>query len=227
METEKKKYKVETHAHTAEVSTCGHLDGETLIRLYAESGYSTVFITDHFYSAFFEKQGDIDWHKKLCAYRKGYEAAKMAGEKYGVCVLWGAEMRLDCCPNDYLVYGLSEQFLETHEEILKLDLIAFSNLVRENGGLIVQAHPTRRPKSCPTPEFVDGFEVHNTNPRHAEHADYAYENELAEKYGLLKTGGSDTHRTEDVGLGGMAFPFLITSVSDYIRAVKKGEGCVL
>ncbi|MBQ7033515.1 MAG: PHP domain-containing protein [Clostridia bacterium] len=226
-ETTRELYKVETHAHTAEVSSCGHIGGAELARMYAEAGYSTLFITDHFYRSFFEKQENMTWTEKLAEYKKGYLAAKAEGEKYGLCVLWAPEMRLDCCPNDYLVYGLPDSFYEAHPEILSLDLPEFSTLVRENGGMLIQAHPTRAPKSGPTPEAVEGFEIRNTNPRHMEKTDFELCERLAAEYGLLQVGGSDAHRPEDVGRGGVAFSTPILTAADYILAVRAESGCIL
>lgn len=227
MDTKIKEYKVEPHAHTAEISRCGHLGGAELARLYAACGYSTLCIADHLFTPFFERLGKMPWEEKLLVHKKGYEEAKREGEKYGLCVLYAVELRLDTCENDYLLYGLSGDFFKSHTDILKLDVPSLSALVRENGGLIVQAHPTRAPKSFPTPEYVDGFEVRNANPRHREKTDYARAEALAAEYGLIKTGGSDAHRTEDVGCGGMVFPRPIQTVKDFIQALKKGEGRIL
>jgi len=227
MDNKQKEYKVEPHAHTKEVSRCGHLGGAELARLYADSGYSTLFITDHLFTPFFERLGDMPWEEKLLAHKKGYEEARREGEKHNLCVLYAVELRLDACENDYLVYGLSDSFFKAHANLVKLDLPALSTLVRANGGLILEAHPTRAPKSFPTPEYVDGFEVHNANPRHRAKSDYAREKALAKEYGLLRSGGSDAHRTEDVGCGGMVFPRPIQTVEDFIRALKMGEGRIL
>lgn len=221
------KYKVETHAHTAEVSPCGHIGGAELARMYAERGYSTLFITDHFYGNFFDPLEHMTWTEKLREYKKGYAAAKAEGEKHGLCVLWAPELRLNSCPNDYLVYGLSDGFYEAHPEILRLELPAFSALVRENGGMIIQAHPTRAPKSSPTPEAVEGFEIRNTNPRHMDKTDFTLCERLAESHRLLQVGGSDAHRPEDVGRGGMAFSSPILTAADYMATVREESGCIL
>ena len=54
-------YKTETHLHTAEVSPCGKVGAGEMIKLYAESGYSTVFVSDHLKKKTLEAMGDIPW----------------------------------------------------------------------------------------------------------------------------------------------------------------------
>ena len=41
-------YKTEPHLHTSEVSLCGKISAEEMIKLYSKAGFSTVFVTDHF-----------------------------------------------------------------------------------------------------------------------------------------------------------------------------------
>ena len=67
-------------------------------------------------------------------------------------------------------------------------------LIKDSGGLSVLAHPLITNRDQLIPGFVeaglDGIEVYY--PRHSPTAVQFYEN-IAEKHGLLKTGGSDAH----------------------------------
>ena len=54
-------YKTETHLHTAPVSSCGKISPEDMIRRYAENGYTTVFISDHFAPYHFDTLGKGAW----------------------------------------------------------------------------------------------------------------------------------------------------------------------
>ena len=40
--------KIELHAHSREVSPCGYLSVEELIRLYKEAGFDALVIANHF-----------------------------------------------------------------------------------------------------------------------------------------------------------------------------------
>lgn len=56
--------------------------------------------------------------------------------------------------------------------------------------------------------FILGYvnakkEAYNANPRHFVETDEIRATELARMYGLYMTSGSDAHRIEDVGRGGM------------------------
>ena len=115
-------FKTETHMHTAEVSPCGKIGAEELIKLYHEAGYKTVFVADHLKKKLFESMGDIPYEKKIEAFMLGYEIAKRAGEKYGVNVIFSAELLLSESSNHYLLYGLDKDFLVGCEEIFDMTI---------------------------------------------------------------------------------------------------------
>lgn len=214
-------FKTETHLHTKESSGCGQLPAEEIIKMYSLAGYTTVFVTDHFNRHNLDKSGDIPWQDKVTRYLLGYENAKAAGEKHGVIVLFGAEVTLKCMPNDYLVYGVDRTFFDNCPDMLDMELEQFYTHAKQNGATIIQAHPLRNGVCVPTPEFVDGFEVINTNPRHENFSEDVVA--IAKKHGLPVTGGSDAHRIEDVGGSGIVTDAEIRSAEDYINTVMTGN----
>jgi hypothetical protein len=62
------KYKTEPHIHLSEVSPCARLSAHEMIRLYAEAGYHTVFISDHLHRNCFARFGDIQWREKIARF---------------------------------------------------------------------------------------------------------------------------------------------------------------
>ena len=46
-------YKYELHAHTMECDIEATLSGREMVRLYKESGYDGIVITNHFFEKFF------------------------------------------------------------------------------------------------------------------------------------------------------------------------------
>ena len=50
-------YKTETHMHVCEVSSCARIGAQEMIKLYAEAGYHTVFVTDHLTRKTFDRWG--------------------------------------------------------------------------------------------------------------------------------------------------------------------------
>ena len=85
--------------------------------------------------------------------------------------------------------------------------------------LIFQAHPFRPGVTPVAPGLIDGIEVYNGNPRHNSHNDRALA--FAKKHNLLKISGSDFHRINDVGRGGIILPGKISSSQELVSFFKE------
>ena len=72
----------------------------------------------------------------------------------------------------------------------------------------------RRPAAYRT-HSLDGVEVLNLNPRHDSRNDRA--EEYAALHGLLRTGGSDCHRSEDIAAGGILAEELPEDTAGFVR----------
>lgn len=187
-------YKIELHCHTSPVSGCSNIKGAELVRLYAEAGYSAIHITDHFTPWFFNEQEFTD-------YLYGYHAAVIEGRKRGIKVYLGAELRYETSPNDYLLFGVTEDFLRGAKELLRSTYAEIYEYCKKNGVLIYQAHPFRHGMEQTPPDMLDGIEGYNMHPHHSSHNDIAIE--YAQKNGLHYLSGSDAHSKEMVGRGGI------------------------
>ena len=196
-------YKIETHLHTRYSSKCGWLDAETLANGYKAAGYDAVIVTDHYNRTTFDHLG-VDLHSdadKVAAFLTGFRRMVEAGEKVGLKVFRGAELRFDESDNDYLLYGWRDELLADPETIFAMGIAAFSPVARGQGALIVQAHPYRKKCTPAIACYLDGVEVQNLNPRHENHNERAVE--YAQQFGLLGLAGSDCHRKEDIGVTGI------------------------
>lgn len=199
-------YKIETHMHTNHVSKCGWLTAQELAAGYKAAGYDAVVVTDHFNRTTFEYLG-VDTTApgdKVRAFLEGYRRMAEEGEKVGLKVFKGAELRFDESENDYLLYGYADELLADPEAIFRMGIAAFSPIARGQGALIVQAHPYRKKCTPAIACYLDGLEVRNMNPRHENHNELA--EEYARQFGLLPTAGSDCHRTEDIAVSGILSP---------------------
>ena len=214
-------YKTETHLHVSEVSRCSRIAASEMMKLYHESGYKTVFITDHFSAGYFETLGDIPWQEKTTIFLSGYYKAKVAGEKLGMNVLPAAEFSFSGKPNDYLAYGINKEFLDLYPNLYEMDIKDFVEVAKKYNVLIIQAHPYRDGICFPTPDFVDGLEVYNSNPRHEDENERA--EALAKEHNLYVTFGSDAHRLEDVAGCAVLSENEIKTVDDFITLVKFGQ----
>ncbi|HPZ52290.1 MAG TPA: PHP domain-containing protein, partial [Clostridia bacterium] len=92
-----RKYRIELHSHTSEVSPCGKITAQEMIELYVQKGYNGIVITDHFSGPLFSDLEDIgDILARFC---KGYKNALLAAQDR-IKVYLGAEVRLDESYND-------------------------------------------------------------------------------------------------------------------------------
>ena len=220
-------FKIETHLHTNHVSKCGWLDAAALAEGYAKAGYAAVAVTDHYNRDTFEYlnidttcPGDV-----ITPFLEGFRRMEAECAKRGLRVYKGAELRFDESSNDYLLYNYPNELLADPEEIFHLGIAAFAPLAREAGALLVQAHPYRKKCTPAIACYLDGVEVLNCNPRHESRNDRA--EEYAALHGLLRTGGSDCHRTEDIGLGGILAEELPEDAAGLARLIREGRYTVI
>lgn len=218
-------FKIETHLHVSEVSPCAHLSGAQMMQAYADAGYSTVFVTDHYKQPYFASLGDLSWEEKVERFCAGYEAARSAGEALGLTVLFSAELQFVGSHNHYLAYGITKEFLLEYPKLYKMEAAEFYALAKQKGIFVIQAHPLRDGTNTPRPDAADGFEVCNPNPRH-ENFDDELE-ALCREHGLYRSGGSDAHRPEDVARGGVASETHVRSVEEFVALIKSGKAKIL
>jgi len=225
--TAPKKYKYETHMHTKEASACAGSTGAEMVRAYYRAGYSGIIVTDHFFNGNSAIPAHLPWKEKVELFCRGYENALQEAEKLDFHVFFGWEYTDNGA--DFLTYGLGKDFLLSHPDMLSWPIEKYLRIVRENGGFVSQAHPYREAWYIKQirvfPEHVDAIEVRNashTNPKFDARA-----LELANKYSLYQTGGSDAHFAYWLPGGGMEFDHELMSIEDFIQAVKNGTGSIL
>lgn len=196
-------YKIETHLHTCHSSPCGKVDADTIARLYAEAGFQGIVVTDHFFHYTCRPHcWNIPYEDYFKVFIEGYYRLKKAAEPYGLTIYKGAEVRFDESFNDYLLFNFPDELLQDPLAVFSMGLENFSPLCRQAGALLVQAHPFRDKNTPADPRFLDGIELRNENPRAANHNDLTI-TYAAEHPDLLHLCGSDFHRTEDAGCGGI------------------------
>ena len=215
--------KYELHVHTAECDPFATMGGAEIVHRYLDAGYQGIVITDHYFALFFQwfQKELTDCHQTIIdRYLRGYYNARNEGEKLGLTVLPGAEVRLDACPNDYLIYGLEvedfyrlpclnrQENLHTLLELLPKDVC------------VVQAHPFRDNMSVQNPAPLFGLETYNS---HTE----PFRNEMARTYALhykkTMTSGSDCHSENDIAKGGILTTQVIASPKDLITVLRSGN----
>lgn len=188
-------FKTELHLHTEPVSACAHVIAKDAVEHYIENGYDTVVITNHMSPTLFNKvvpDGVTEWKDIADIYLEDYRIAKRtAGNRMNVIL--GMELRVKENMNDYLVYGIDEQFIYDMGNIMDLKFKEISKMFREKGAVIFQAHPFRNNMTVTDPNLLDGIEAYNMTPltNHNSRNDFA--NLWAKEHNLIKICGSDYH----------------------------------
>nr|WP_321297213.1 PHP-associated domain-containing protein [uncultured Sphaerochaeta sp.] len=218
-------YRYETHLHTKEASACSVSSAVDLVHAYQQAGYAGIIITDHFYHGNTAVDRRLPWKEWVRRFCLGFETAEAEGKKIGLSVFFGWEINFS--GDEYLIYGLDKAWLLAHPQVITYDHQTLFAEVNRAGGLMVQAHPFRERYYLSEihlhPAVVHAVEVVNAeNDEEFDRKAFSY----AQRYGLSMTGGSDLHDVVKVGSSslGMDFAYPLSSLSDFIAAVKEGKG---
>lgn len=237
-------YTYEMHCHEYLSSKCGRFTPEELARTYAQQGFDGIVVTDHFFNGNCAINWDLPWKERVEQFCSGYEQVKEAGKKYGLDVFFGFEYSVNNRPGgkyfcnpahpeknspvgcDFLIYGLGKEWLLSKDEsILDMEVNDFMQMVRKEGGFVVQAHPFRLEKSYMNhislfPLFTDGVEVLNSKPNTMGRA-----NKLAKKYAkeynFYRIAGSDAHGNDREYFAVVKTSEKAESIHDLIRQIKE------
>ncbi|MDR0883100.1 MAG: PHP domain-containing protein [Oscillospiraceae bacterium] len=183
-------YIFDLHVHTAQGSECAELGGAGLVEKYRALGYDGFVVTDHMKSGDRVWKGLAPWRKKADQWLAGYHAARAAaGDDF--TVLLGLEIRFLENHNDYLLFGVTEDFVRQTPDLHRFpSLRAFRPVAEAHGLLIVQAHPFRVGMTVMPHGLLDGMEIHNGG-FHVNQDGIAAQ--WAADYDLIPTAGSDYH----------------------------------
>ena len=219
------KYLYETHMHTSQGSACGHSEGHEYVEIYKKLGYTGIFVTDHFFQGNCAMNRTLPWRERVDAYMAGYRDAKAVGDQIGLDVFFGIEQNYN--GDEYLIYGVDENFLYAHPEIETWTRPELYEAVHAAGGCVVQAHPFRErgylTRIHLNPFCVDGIEGVNT-------ANQPEQDALAVRYGqalhMPMTCGNDIHdvnRIDPSTIGATATNRRIESAKDFAAYILSGE----
>ena len=210
--------KWELHAHCCETSLCGHVPAEELVKSYSGAGYTGLVLTDHYNEKTLDALTGTP-EEKVEKWLRGYEIARKTGEECGLTVLFWLEARLPANENDYLIFGATPALLREHPLLHLQTLPALHALVHSCGAILVQAHPFREVCAPAPAEDLDGVEVFNGHPRHDSRNPLAMEFAIAHPH-LIRTSGSDYHRTQDLATGGIETDRDIRTPADLVKCLK-------
>ncbi len=213
-------FKTELHCHSNDISECARVNTTDIINKFTSKGYSTLVLSNHFNLGTMRYVGASSWDEWVDKYISGYEKLKRDAQGK-MNILLGMELRFNENVNDYLVFGITEEFLRKYPDMLDMSPHSFHEIARENNCLFVQAHPFRNGMTVIRPDALDGVEVFNGHFGHDSRNDIA--KMWAEKYNLIMTSGTDFHYNDSPANGGILTENEITTMSQLIEVLKSGN----
>jgi len=210
------KYRLELHAHTNPASGCSEVTPEELANIYKDWGCHAVAVTNHFFKCCMGGISD----EELCErYLDDYHRAKKEGDRIGINVILGMELRFTENFRDYLIYGISEDDVYEICKYTVGTLADFRNSFKSPKMIIIQAHPFRDGLTAADPALLDGIEAFNMHPESRSRVPLAAE--FVRKHpSLIATCGSDFHNKGYQGTGLMCtktLPANSYELADLIR----------
>jgi len=195
--------KMDTHTHTSGVSLCSGAQVDLLAKAFARKGLDRFVLTNHYTTR--PVQGYASLDAQAAHFCQEYTLARAEGKKAGVAVLFGVEVALDTFDGgyaEYLLFGITPQFLQTYPDIAQLNQEHLYKLCNDNGILMYQAHPFRiqHGQYPQNPYYIDGVEI-NRHPSFSDNIKKVLE--FADHYNLGVTCGSDLHHFNQVGSDGI------------------------
>lgn len=219
---ENKTYRYDLHVHTYEGSACARSMAKDMVDFYKSQGYQGLVITDHFWAGNTRVDRSLPWPEWLKGFKEGYLHAKERGDEVGLDVFYGWEYSFHGI--DFLTFGLDNDWLLEHPEVISIDIMDYLRLVREAGAFVIHAHPFFEARYIPyirlMPHDVDAVEVCNA-PKTGFFNDRALE--YATAYGLTGTGGSDCHGVDTKVLSGIELDHPVHTMQELIAAIKNKE----
>ena len=203
---------IDLHAHTYPKSDDSFISVDELVDAARQHGLDRICLTEH----------DDFWP---------VNAARELTRRHGILVIPGSEINTDA--GHVLVFGLHQYKFGMHKpSFLRQE-------ADRHGAVLIAAHPYRRrflagPGEDPAVRsdmlnralddqmlrLFDAVESHNGRGKEAENF---FSEDLRQSLCLPGTGGSDTHRLQQMGTAATLFERRITSLDELVAELKAGR----
>jgi len=211
----------EIHCHTKEVSACAYVKAKKIVQEHHKLGFKGICITDHYFEGFFDSHKEKTDEQIVNEYLKGYKSAKEEGDKLGLNVMLGMELRFVQDSNDYLVFGMDEQFIYDNPRMFEMSINSFVDFIKNTDILIVWAHPFRNNITMKDHHLFEAIESFNGNIRQDSRNILA--NQYMVMHNLVGTCGSDYHKLEDINISPMLFDYEIKNTKQLVKAIRNNN----
>lgn len=211
--------RIELHAHSNPASGCSEVPADELVRTFHEAGYDAIAITNHLIS---DKERFGSKEKAIEKFSKDLYLAKETGEKLGIKVYAGAELRFyNHSDNDYLFYGYEMDELPDIYDYLDTNLETFVKEYKKEKSFLVQAHPFRNGMIRMDSGLLDAIEAFNVHQNHNSRVAVAAKYAAAE--GKIMLVGSDYHHPGFDGISATRTKFLPKDEYELISLLKNDD----
>lgn len=180
---------IDFHAHTSGISWCCQIAAPQVLEEAGKAGLDGIVLTNHYQSCYIEN-GDVAGFVRR--YMDEVHHTQRLAEEMGMKCFWGIEVTAERYPSVHLlVYGVGEDFLEKFPTVFSMTHEELWNIVKEEGGVLVHAHPFRGEGRVMDYRWLDGVEI-NCHPLYGN----AYSREILQigkEQDLIVTCGGDYH----------------------------------
>lgn len=214
--------KIDMHVHTRGISSCSHVSAEEAIDLKLADGYDGIVLTNHCQAWYYPEAEHGAYVERVIA---EFKRAKEYGDKKGLKVFLGLEVSInEPFYSDWLLYGVTEEFLRNSPCFYKLGQRELYKLCHDNGIVLVQAHPYRGNTGyCDDmkpgyPDALDGLEINCTA------GDFLKRDKVessAKELGKLIVCGTDYHGPCERVKGGTFLPKWVETSVDIAKYLKE------
>ena len=216
---------IDLHAHTSGISKCCRYTASKVLESAYEAGIDGIVLTNHYQKSYID---DDKINSFIDKYIEEFYFTQALGEQSGVKVFGGIEVTMELYPNVHmLIYGVNTDFLKSHPLIFDYTQKDLYTAVKDNNGVLIQAHPFRNGTTVLDTDFLDGIEI-NCHPLYNN----SYSQEIlniADENRLVVTCGGDFHADTYRPKCGMYLPDSIVNsceVGKYIENAKKVSLCI-
>jgi len=214
--------KLDTHSHTSGISLCSNVPPNILARSYHAHGVKMVVLTNHYTQRLAYRFNNLD--QMATAFCEEFLKAKIAGNQFGIRVLFGAEVAIFTKDgySEFLLFGLTPNFLLAHPDLYNMTQKQLYKLCHDNKILVYQAHPFRE-EHCQKPqdpEYLDGIEI-NRHPKFDDSLEKVLD--YADRFNKGLSCGSDLHCIMQAGSDGIFVPDTITNEKQLANYLRKNK----
>lgn len=208
-------YKIETCLRTAPIDAAAIESPREIARIYSDASFDAVIVTNKLNAQVLtelSRSGD-GIEKWLNAYRE----LKKFGDRLNLKVWLGAEVTVSfenaaIDDTDYILYGIDEEFIRAHKNLVEYDFEQLSDAVHAAGGIVI--------RNCMGDKFAkdtisDGILI-DANEYSASLKDY-----LAKQNKALLCGSGFLMRGDEVK--GATYSDTLGSYGDFIEEVKSNK----